>query len=166
MASEKTAEKGAERTEESQETEQKKPSSAKKLIILAALVLVMGGGAAVGWFKFFKKQPEPEAKQEVAESVMQDMETFLVNLSDPGGKRYLKLQMKAKLSSKQVAAEFVSHNFEIRDRILTLLSSKEFNEISSPEDKATLKQEVIQRVNKLLQQGQVQDIYFTEFLVQ
>jgi flagellar FliL protein len=157
----------AEKTDENTEVEQPKSSSLKKLIIIGVIVLLAGGGGAFAWFKFFKKEPvETVAKPEVAETVVQDVETFLVNLSDPGGRRYLKLTMKAKLNNKRVAEEFAQHAIEIKDSVLTLLSSKEFAEISTAEDKATLKQEILQRMNRLLGQGQVQEIYFTEFLVQ
>lgn len=138
-----------------------------KLILTVALtVLLAGGGGFFAYTKFFKKDTDAHAQAKGSEPVIQEVETFLVNLSDPGGKRYLKLTMKARLSGKELQEEFVSRTFEIRDAIIMLLSSKEFQEIAKPEDKATLKQEIIFQLNRLVKKGQVQDIYFTEFLVQ
>jgi flagellar FliL protein len=145
----------------------KAKSSMMKWIIIAVIVLALGGGGFFGYMKFFAAHGEEAAhKEPVVQPVIQDMETFLVNLSDPGGKRYLKVTMKAKLSGPQVAAEFGARVPELRDIILTLLSSKEFADIAQPEDKANLKQELLTQLNKVLKQGQVQDIYFTDFLVQ
>lgn len=152
-------------TEENKEVEKAK-SSSKMLIIIAVAVLLVGGGGFFAYTKFFKGDANAHAKAAAPEPVLQEVETFLVNLSDPGGKRYLKLTMKAKLSDKEVQAEFAGRNFEIRDTVIMLLSSKEFPEISKPEDKATLKQELVFALNRLLRKGQVQDVYFTEFLVQ
>lgn len=155
-----------EKTDENKEVEKTKSSSMKLIIVIGLVVLIGGGGGFFAWLKFFKKDGAAHAKSAVSEPVIQEMDTFLVNLADPGGKRFLKLTMKAKLNSKESQAEFVGRGFEIRDAILMLLSSKEFQEISKSEDKATLKQEIVFQLNRMLQQGQVQDVYFTEFLVQ
>lgn len=141
-------------------------SSLLKWIIVLVIILLLGAGGAFGYLKFFAKHDDTPPQKAVVQPVMQDMETFLVNLSDPGGKRYLKVTMKARLSGPQVAAEFAERTPELRDIILTLLSSKELTDIAGPEDKAFLKQELISRLNRTLKQGQVQDIYFTDFLVQ
>jgi flagellar FliL protein len=154
-----------EATDETKEAVKTK-SSLLKWIILAVIVLLLCGGGVFGYLKFFARHGDEPAQQVVVQPVIQDMETFLVNLSDPSGKRYLKVTMKAKLSGPPVAAEFTQRIPELRDIILTLLSSKEFADIARPEDKAILKQELLAELNRVLKQGQVQDIYFTDFLVQ
>ncbi|NLI31306.1 MAG: flagellar basal body protein FliL [Deltaproteobacteria bacterium] len=156
----------SERSDETKDTENTKSSSMKLILTVALTVLLAGGGGFFAYTKFFKKDTDAHAQAKGSEPVIQEVETFLVNLSDPGGKRYLKLTMKARLSGKELQEEFVSRTFEIRDAIIMLLSSKEFQEIAKPEDKATLKQEIIFQLNRLVKKGQVQDIYFTEFLVQ
>lgn len=156
----------SERSDETKDTENTKSSSMKLILTVALTVLLAGGGGFFAYTKFFKKDTDAHAQAKGSEPVIQEVETFLVNLSDPGGKRYLKLTMKARLSGKELQEEFVSRTFEIRDAIIMLLSSKEFREIAKPEDKATLKQEIIFQLNRLVKKGQVQDIYFTEFLVQ
>lgn len=152
-------------TDESKESGKAK-SSPLKWIILVVLVLVLGAGGTVGYMMFFAKHAEEDTHAAVPQPVMQDFETFLVNLSDPGGKRYLKVTMKAKLSNPQAATEVTARTSELRDMILTILSSKEFADIAGPEDKALLKQELLSQLNRALKSGQVQDIYFTDFLVQ
>lgn len=156
----------SEKSDETKDAENTKSSSKKLILIVALTVLLAGGGGFFAYTKFFKKDSDAHAQAKGPEPVIQELETFLVNLSDPGGKRYLKLTMKARLSGKELQEEFVSRTFEIRDAIIMLLSSKEFQEIAKPEDKATLKQEIIFQLNRLVKKGQVQDIYFTEFLVQ
>lgn len=154
------------RSDETKDAENTRSSSKKLILIVALAVLLAGGGGFFAYTKFFKKDSDAHAEMKAAEPVIQELETFLVNLSDPSGKRYLKLTMKARLSGKELQREFVSRTFEIRDAIIMLLSSKEFQEIAKPEDKAALKQEIMFQLNRLVQKGQVEDIYFTEFLVQ
>jgi flagellar FliL protein len=146
--------------------EGKKKSSLVKIIILVALLAALGGGGFFGYMKFFKK-PSTEAKEPVVEQpVTQEMGTYLVNLSDPGGKRYLKVTMQFELSGAKVSQELAKRSVEVRDRIIMLLSSKEYEDIGNPTGKVTLKKEMMAQLNKTLQDGQVKEIYFTEFLVQ
>lgn len=156
--------------DEKDEKESEQKSSPLKLILIIVVALgLLGGGGFFAYSKFFAKHGgEGEGSHAAVEAapVIQELDTFLVNLSDPGGKRYLKLTMRLKLSGPPVAQEFTNRNFELRDMILMILSAKEFADIASPEDKAALKQEILAQLNQSLKQGQVQDIYFTEFLVQ
>jgi flagellar protein FliL len=155
------------KAEEQKETQQPKSSKKKLLIIIVLAVILLGGGGAAAYWKFFMKAETSEKSSPKPEhSVIQEFDTFIVNLRDPGGKRFLKLAMKAKLDGLPLSEEFKSRSFEMRDMILTILSSKETEDITSPEDKLSLKQEIIAALNRSLQKGQVQDVYFTEFLIQ
>ncbi len=146
--------------------EEKKKSSLLKIIILAVVIALLGGGGFFAYLKFFKA-PDDDAKAPVAEQpVTQEMGTYLVNLADPGGKRYLKVTMQFELTGAKVSQELARRSVEIRDKIIMLLSSKEYEDIGNPTGKMTLKKELMAQLNKILQEGQVKEIYFTEFLVQ
>ena len=155
------------KVEEEKEPQQQPKSSKKLIIIIAAAVILLGAGGAGAYFKFFKKAESGEHSPSKSENyVIQEFDTFIVNLRDPGGKRFLKLAMKAKLDGLPVSEEFKSRIFEMRDMVLMILSGKETEDISSPEDKLSLKHEIVATLNRSLHKGQVQDIYFTEFLIQ
>ncbi|MCK8602432.1 flagellar basal body-associated FliL family protein [Desulfoferrobacter suflitae] len=152
------------RLEESETTPLQK-NSKWKWIVLVLLLAMAGSGAYLGWSYFFQEsgavaEVRPEAKVE------QEMDTFLVNLADPGGKRYLKISMKLVLNNAQAAAQFNARSAELRDSVLLLLSSKKYDDIATFAGKMALKQEAIAQLNQKLGQGQVEDIYFTELLVQ
>ncbi len=153
--------------EEEQKEVQEKPKSKKKLlIILPLLVVLLGGGAAGAYFKFVRPPGEGTGEEKRVETAVYEMDTFLVNLADEGGKRFLKATIKIKVSSPDVAKECSSRNFEMRDLILTLLSSKESQEVLRPDDKLVLKRQIMEALNRTLRKGQTLDVYFTEFLVQ
>jgi flagellar protein FliL len=153
--------------EEEKEPQQQPKSSKKLILILAAAVILLGGAGAGAYLMFFKKADTAEHSSSKTENfVIQEFDTFIVNLRDPGGKRFLKLALKAKLDGLPASEEFKSRVFEMRDMILMILSGKETDDIARPEDKLTLKQEIIAALNRSLRKGQVQDVYFTEFLIQ
>ncbi|MFZ0928446.1 MAG: flagellar basal body-associated FliL family protein [Syntrophobacteraceae bacterium] len=153
--------------EEEQKEVQEKPKSKKLLIIILLLLVLLGGGGAGAYFKFFKTPDEgAQEKKQIENTAYYEMDTFMVNLADQGGKHFLKAAIKLKVSSPGVMEECKSRNFEIRDLVLTLLTSKESDEVMRPEDKLVLKKQIMETLNHILQKGQALDVYFTDFLVQ
>lgn len=157
--------------------EEPKKGSPLKLIILVVVALgILGGGGFFAYAKFFKAAPAEQAgdahgnpavaKGQPEKLVIYDWEPLLVNLADPGGKRYLKLNMKVELTNEKALEELKNRSFQLKDAMLMLLSGKEFEDISTASGKQALKQETIAQVNKLLKTGQVKEIYFTDFIVQ
>lgn len=88
-----------------------------------------------------------------------------VNISDPSGRRYLKLGMEVEVNA-DVAAALQANNPRIRDAIIMLLAGKTFNDISTPDGKVLLKAEVAARLNQILGAQRVIRVYFTDFVVE
>jgi len=151
------------------QNEVKGKSKSKLLIILPLLIVLLGAGGAGAYFKFMKGHDDEHGaaeKKKPVETAVYEMDTFMVNLADEGGKRFLKATIKLRVDSAEVAEECKSRNFELRDLVLTLLTSKESAEVISPDDKLNLKKQVMETVNRTLRKGHALDVYFTEFLVQ
>ena len=55
---------------------------------------------------------------------------------------------------------------QTRDLLLTLFTSKTFDDIRTPEGKQQLREEIIARVNQVLDRDLAKAVYFTEFIVQ
>jgi flagellar FliL protein len=65
-----------------------------------------------------------------------------------------------------VADELKSRMPQVKDLIISLLSSQSFNEIRSIEGKDALREEIMVRLNALVRSGKVSRVFFTEFVVQ
>lgn len=87
-----------------------------------------------------------------------------VNLSEPSGRRYLKLGMEVEVNS-DVAAQLKAQNARIRDAIIMLLAGKSYGEVASPDGKVLLKAEIAARLNQILGGQKVVRVYFTDFVV-
>ncbi len=120
-------------------------------------------GAAAGT----KENPRVERQSNLPRSTGQvlPLPPFVVNLSDPTGKRYLKLGMEVEVN-QDVSALIKSQSPKIRDAVIVLLAGKTFADISSAEGKILLKAEVASRLNQILGGSYVVRIYFTEFVVE
>jgi flagellar FliL protein len=159
-------------TEESTEEE----GSSMKIVIIVVLVLVLAGGGFLAWMFLGGAGNGPGDTLEVGRSApaLEDetqvktyaLETFVVNLNDPGGKRYLKTNIELEYFSEAVSEELVRRLPQLRDLILLQLSSKGLDDIQSVDGKIALRRELIQRINQTLTTGKVRNLYFTEFVIQ
>lgn len=94
------------------------------------------------------------------------LEPFIANLADDGGRRYLKATFQIDFANGEVPAAMQAHLPQARDLLLTLFTSKTFDDIRTPEGKQQLREEIIQRVNQVLDRDLAKAVYFTEFIVQ
>ena len=145
-----------------------------KWILLAGIVLFLGISGYFGWALVMKGGegvagiPEHLLKLREQRSIICPLDSFIVNLMDKSGlgKRYLKVTMKLEVGSEKDKELLEDHTPQIRDTVLLLLSSLTFKEIGSIEGKLDLKQSLISRINRVLGDGRIKKIYFSEFVVQ
>jgi flagellar protein FliL len=150
----------------------KKKLPLKRIIIISAVVLLAGAGVA-GWMVLGgAKKPaghvagNGKVATEVSGDLIYEMEIFVVNLSDPGGKRYLKTKISLEYTGAALTDELKLRQPQLRDAVLLLLSSKTLEEIQGTEGKIILRRELILRINQALQKGKIRNLYFTEFVIQ
>jgi len=92
--------------------------------------------------------------------------TFVVNLNDPVRRSYLKIKADLELSNDK-ASQLVEERLpQLRDTIILILSSKNFEDILSIEGKMRLRQELLRELNRRLGKDTIKTMYFTEFVVQ
>lgn len=172
----------------------KKSGKLKKIVILSVCLLIIlsaGGGGAYWWF-FLRVPPPPvngtapapvpasgampqnkDASPRVervtdlprSSGKVVPLPQVTVNLADAAGKRYLKLGMEVEASG-DISKDLQAQDAKVRDAVITLLASKNFAEISSPEGKVLLKAEVAARLNQILGAPKIVRVYFTEFVVE
>ncbi len=164
----------ADEEREAQQTEEKTGGGKGKLLLIALLLLILLGGAG-GTAYFFLFAKKEEKKEEVpkpavppeAVGVMYKLEpSFIVNLADPEMTMYARVSITLEVSSPEVVLEVQKREPILRDAIIEILSNKTSRELRSPEGREQLKLEIIKRVNTILVQGGVRNVYFTEFVVQ
>ncbi len=144
--------------------------------VLVILMLGLGGGLFMMWNKMSaldtqiksqtEEQPGQKAALEEPLGPIVSLDTFIVNLADKGGTRYLRLTLDLELGNKEMEKEFEKRLPQIRDSILMILPTKRFADINTTEGKAALRQEIMEKLNSFLAMGKVTNIFFKEFVVQ
>ena len=157
-----------------------KPKRVKRwLIAILGLIFLSGAGIGAANFfapwavpdslNFFGKKDSAKGPKEVAKKSQGhicNMDPFIVNLADPNQQRYLKIRISLESKEIIVNEEYEKRLPQLRDMILTLLSSKSYKDISDSEGKNKLREEITSKLNQLLSNFQVKAVYFTEFMIQ
>jgi flagellar FliL protein len=134
----------------------------------ATRCFVLGAGGFIGYKLMASKGDGGGEEQKIEKAVARvfALDPFVLNLADQG--RYLKMTVQFELSDKSMMQSVQTRTPQLRDTIITLVSSKSLSSISSPEGKFQLKDEVLFRANQIM--GMEKDIfknlYFTEFVMQ
>ena len=131
------------------------PKKSKLLIIIVAVVLLaVGGGAA--WYFLARTSAddgeEPRASSKPA--LFLPVDQFTVNLQpEDGGQQFLQVAMTLKVEDQETSDAIKAVLPEVRSRVLMLLSSKKASQLTSPEGKTKLAEEIIQEVEAPLPNG-------------
>lgn len=152
------------------------------IIMMGVLVLLMvsiGGGLFMMWSKVsaldqvVNPQVEDESK-DANDNTLKDniirplfpLDTFIVNLADTGGNRFLRTTMELELIDEDHRDEMENRLPQIRDCILMILPTRKYQDIQTMDGKIALRTEIIAKLNDILKNDVITNIYFTEFVTQ
>jgi flagellar basal body-associated protein FliL len=142
----------------------KKPPMLMIIIAVALIAVIVGAVVVVQVSASSKvkvvKKPEPGPPMPLDE--------FLVNLADPSGDHFVKVTMTLQLDKGcgKTPETLKDDVPQIRDAVLLEFSTKTREQLSNPVGRKKLKSELKQKINKVLGEPDVNDIFFTQFVTQ
>lgn len=166
--------------EELGEEEKKKkgrrgPISIPPFLYYIPILLIIAFGGYYIYKNFFAASPEIGKTEEksvelarvaVKRGVMFPAWSLVINLADANVPRFLKVSFTFELDRAITVAEMQEKEPIIKDAIIGLISSKTMADMRGYEAQLILKEEIISRLNAILETGRVINVYFTEFIVQ
>lgn len=97
-------------------------------------------------------------------------ETFTVNLLPDPDEKFLQLDLTVEVKGAELAEKLKVQMPALRNRVLLLLTSKKASDISTPEGKTQLSEELLTELKKPLSKGskplKVTQVLFTSFVIQ
>ncbi len=143
------------------------------LALLVGVAVAVAGGGGFWWAR--QQQPVAAAAPEAAapapdprKGSLLPLDTFTVNLADPGASRFLRVTLQLVLAEEHAAAE-IEHDpllkTRVRSAVLELLTTQQSQALVTPEGKAALKDDIAARVSEAAH-VEVSDVLFSDFVVQ
>lgn len=162
-----------------QQTETAKPPKSRVARLVVIVVLLAAIGAGAWWFKARKATAQASEKNTSADSPANPdqqvqsvihLESFVVNLADPDQNAFLRVGIDLGLGKQLPEGKAPDKNSpltpQIRDAVLTVLSSCRSDSLLAADGKIKLKEQLLQALHERAQELDVKEVYFTEFLVQ
>ncbi|MCX8048651.1 MAG: flagellar basal body-associated FliL family protein [Methylohalobius sp.] len=152
-----------------------KPAKTKWVILLlvSALVLMVGTAAGLyftGIIHFGKPAPAEQAPSSVKRPHFYELEPFIVNFPHGGAIRLLQVGFSLLSFDEKTIGALTKHTPVLRNNLLLLLSRQQPENLQSAEGKEMLRQAVTQEIQNLLEKqaggGNVETIFFTQFVMQ
>ncbi|OPX88936.1 flagellar basal body-associated FliL family protein [Pelotomaculum sp. PtaB.Bin117] len=167
------------------ENKKDKPKK-KKLLLILLIVLVVLAGSAAGWYFFFKspagdsavvkkassveEKKAPEKNPKAAETLNEklDLGEVVVNLAGNGGGHYLRVKVVLEYpkDNKNLAKELKDKQHQVMDTLIATLRTKTLTDVTSASSVENLKKSLLTEINNILKTGDINGIFFTDFLVQ
>jgi flagellar protein FliL len=95
-----------------------------------------------------------------------DFDNIVVNLSGAMGTRYLKTSFTAFSSNAQIKTIITENKNQLLDVALSVLSAKSLADLEAPGSKNLVRNDLIENFNHALNSSVIEQIYFSEFVVQ
>ncbi len=132
------------------------------IIILLVAVILIGVILFVLLTQFNKPTGAVEPSiDEIVEATVEIPE-ITTNLAD---KRVVRLSLKIQTTSN-AAAELTKRVFQVQNIAIQELSEMEQKDLEGKQGKQIFQKSLKTRLNELMQEGEVQEVYFTSFITQ
>ena len=133
------------------------------------LILVLANLGATGFVATRGLHPPAAQAAESTENKpgpTVSLETFVVNLNEPGNSRYLKCTIELEVTGVKAVKEVTDNKRLVRDEILRYLSGLTVADTLGEQGKARIQTDVVSRVDRLLGGGRIRRLFFIDFVVQ
>jgi flagellar basal body-associated protein FliL len=137
-------------------------SSGRSGFVPVILLLSLALGA---WFWYARKTPATAEWSHAVKGSLH-LETFVINLSDRDQKSYLRVGIDLGLGRDVGRGENPAPIGQVRDTILGVLAQSKVDDLLTAGGKEKLKQDLLHALQQRIPGLQVEEVYFTEFLIQ
>ena len=134
------------------------------LIILVTITLV--SGILYVLYTQFNKGAENDQEAPTIDEILVasvDIPEITTNLAD---KRYVKMQLKIQTSGEEAATELAKRDFQVKNLIIQELSEMSQEDLGGKDGKQAFQRTIKSQINELMDKGEVQQVYFTSYIIQ
>lgn len=113
-----------------------------------------------------KRRPKKSEEGSVATAYIFEVEDIIVNPAGTGGTRFLSASVGFELEYEDLMPLFKARRAQIRDALITILGSKNIEQLTDMKQKEIARLQIKRRVEQLLETDELIAVYFTDFVIQ
>ncbi|HHU31517.1 MAG TPA: flagellar basal body-associated FliL family protein [Clostridia bacterium] len=127
------------------------------ILLLVLTILLVAVGAAYYFLVVYDGSSAYKSPNKMT------LDTFTVNLADNNFRRYIRLTMTLEFEDGKLANELEDKMHRINDTIISHLTTKRATDMT---DKEVVRKDLEKGINSVLTTGQINGVYFEEFIIQ
>ncbi|MCP3739101.1 flagellar basal body-associated protein FliL [Rossellomorea sp. BNER] len=131
-------------------------------LILIATTLLVGVMALIVILKFDKDENTKPTIDEVLEASV-DIPEITTNLRNND---FIKISFKMQTENKDAKEELQKRDFQVQNIIINELSELTPEKLEGKEGKLEFQEQIEEKVNSLMQEGKVEKVYITSYIIQ
>lgn len=133
------------------------------MLVLLLVITLAGAGAFIYIWKFTGEQKTNEPSiDEILESTV-DIEEMTTNLAS---NNFIRISFKIQTDSKEAKEELEKRDFQVKNIIIQELSEKKSEELKGKNGQIKLENDLKDKINELMQEGKVVQVYIVNSLLQ
>lgn len=94
------------------------------------------------------------------------VEDLIINPAGTDGKRLLLSSLGFDLQNEKYQTELKEKEILVKDAIISVLSSKDMNQLSNSVYRDTLRLQITQKLNRLIPDVKISNVYFSKYILQ
>lgn len=133
------------------------------MMIILLVITLLGVVALITVDELYadEKIDEPTIDEIVKYSV--DFEEITTNLQSGG---YIRLKMKVQTDSKKATSELVKRDFQVQNIVIHEIANKSASDFDGENGLIQLEKDIQEKINEVMQDGEIVKVYTTSFLLQ
>ncbi|WP_044895599.1 flagellar basal body-associated protein FliL [Bacillus alveayuensis] len=138
--------------------------------ILTTLLIIITSISIIGIAALYVIQQFAENSQEKKEPTIDEVLERTVEVpeitTNLASNNIVQLTLKIETTNKKAKKELEKRDFQVRDIVIFVLSDMKASELEGQNGMNILKEKIKNRINGLMQNGEVKEIYITSFILQ
>lgn len=142
------------------------PAAGASYLVYSRYEQVAEATAAVGRiFNTASTDKEVPEEEPIEYGVFQEMKMLTVNPAGDSG-RFLQVSLGLEAPDEGTFEEFTTREVVVRDTVLKILSSYSVDQLGTLDARTELRDDLRAAINSVLEEGEIQRLYFTQYVLQ
>jgi flagellar protein FliL len=133
------------------------------MFILLVIIALVGAVAIIMLLNTNNQSKDSEPTIDEVLEMSVDIKEITTNLASND---FIRISFKIQTDSRDAKEELEKRDFQVNNIIILELSGLEVEEIQGKEGQLKLEETLKTKINEILQEGKVQKVYITQFLLQ
>ncbi len=137
-----------------------------KILIGLVIFLIVALAGYAAFIYIFTSEETEEVSEKRDLGPIYSMDEITTNLADTNQRRLIQVKIELEVSDKKTLTELEELKTPVAHAVLLVLRSKTYDELNGSAGMEMLAKDIKEKINEILTQGEVVNVYFPRLIIQ